>query len=97
MESDSIGIGLSREERETVIAFHEGSDTLEISTSSPVFVRRLEKLHESMGFTLERRSPWDIRATLPIQSLRINRPIQLSDEERERRADRLRQRRAVAE
>ena len=90
----SVGEGLTREERETHIIFHEGSDTLTVSTASPVFVRKLEKLCMSLGVEVEYRSMWDIRATWPVTCLKLNKPIHLSDAERERRAAAMRERRA---
>ncbi len=90
----SVGEGLTREERETTITFHEGSDTLTVSTASPVFVRRLEKLCMSIGVEVEYRSMWDVRAVLPVQCLKLNKPVRLSDAERERRAAAMRERRA---
>lgn len=78
-----IGAGLSREERETVITLNEQDDVLEISTSSPIFARKLEKLCQAMGATVEYHGPWDVRATLPVKCLRLSPPRVVSDAQRE--------------
>ena len=90
-----IGAGLSREERETHVWFNEQDDTLEISTASPLFARKLEKVCLAYGVQIEQRGPWDVRASLPVSCLKLNKPVHLSDVERERRSISMRERRAA--
>lgn len=83
----AIGDGLSREERESILTFTEAGDTIEVSTASPVFARKLEKLCAAWGVPIDYRSPWDVRAVLPVKCLSLRLPRaqrEISDEERAR-------------
>ena len=88
-----IGEGLTREERETLISFNDADDTATITTASPIFARKLTVLCASLGVEVETRSAWCVRAVVPLGCLRLNKPVRLSDAERERRATVMRERR----
>ena len=93
----TVGAGLSREERETIIRTSAADDTWEVYTCDPVMARRLQKLCELMGISLVPVGSWGVRATLPRSCVRLHKPMAISDEERQRRADALRARLAQRE
>ena len=87
----TVGKGLTREERETVISFDENAKTVSFLTSSPIFLRRLIRLAEAWGVPIVYdRVGFYAGVELPMQSFSLRNPIKLSASERERRAALLR-------
>ena len=97
VDLSTIGRGLTREERETIIRTSAADDTWDVYTSDPVMARRLKKLCASLGISLVNVDAWGVRATLPRSCVRLHKPMAISDEERQRRADALRARLAQRE
>lgn len=81
----ALGDGLTREERETVIIFHEHGKTCEVTTASPVFARTLERVARTYGVELAYTGQGQCRAILPIKAVRMREFRPLSASERERR------------
>ena len=91
-----VGVDLPREERETVIVRADDEDGYTVTTDSPPMARKLAKLCAAMGIPLERHGEKAVRCILPVRAVSLRAPVQLSDEERARRAERLRESRVPA-
>lgn len=91
----SIGDGLSRAERETIISRSDADDAWNVYTSSPHMARKLQKLCDAMDVTLVPVGTWGVRCLLPVRCVSLRRLVELSDDEKQRRADVLRQSRAA--
>lgn len=65
----TVGAGLSREERETIVNGCDADDCWDIYTSSPTMARRLAKLAESWGVTPTYPDKWGMRVILPRKAL----------------------------
>lgn len=82
-------------ERETTIVFNESSEPCMVWSASPVFQRRMAKLGlEPKRIGKRERGEWSGWYDIPKDWIKIRPPrvVQLSDEERARRAERARQR-----
>ena len=84
-----IGAGLTRQERETIITLNDADDSVVISTSSPVFARKLESLAAFYGADVDYRSAWDVRCTLPKRAVSFSKRRELTEAEKAERAKRV--------
>src|SRR2546427_2459816 len=82
--------GLTREEREILIRKSEADDDWDVWTTSEVWKRRLEKV----GWEMKRdhQGGWSCRIPENAITIRRERAVHLTDEERARRANNLRSR-----
>ena len=81
-------MNLSRLEQETIIIFNEAEPTAAIQTYNGRLQRRLEQLHAERPDTVSRDYNGDY--IIPKGWIKINPKRILSDEERQRLAERLR-------
>ncbi len=81
----------SKYELETIISLNEAEALATISTRSPYWIRRLDKLaEENPGEVTVAFSPDGYREyTFPKKCVRVVHPPRYSEEERQRRSDRM--------
>lgn len=94
MDISHVGHDLSREERETIISRADDQDTWCIVTFSPAMARRLVKVASTMGIEIEQFGSNGIRCFLPRGCVNPRALLEISPEERTRRAERLARTRA---
>ena len=75
---------LSRLEQETIISFNAAEDTANIYSSDPVWARKIQKMKGSRKYSV------GYEVDVPKNWIRIQRPPQLSEAEKKRRAEILR-------
>jgi hypothetical protein len=97
-------MALTNIERETIITFNAAEDTAEIYTADPVYIRKLDKLCEQFPDTYKfmeelsaKRCKESKTYSMPKRLVKFRSPVtrEISEEQREALAERLRKAREV--
>lgn len=92
-------MALTNIERETIITFNAAEDTAEIYTADPVYIRKLDKLCEQFPDTYKFMAELSVKRckesktySMPKRLVKFRPPVtrEISEEQREALAERLR-------
>lgn len=83
-------MGFSFYEQETVITFNRAEDTAQIYTADPVMIRKLDNLRQKTSVvTVKNETESSKTYILPKKFIRVQKPPERSEEQKQAAAERL--------
>ena len=90
-EGTMIDYKLTKDERETVITFDDGSLHAYVYTCNEALKRKMKKLLLDPSCTVECRDQYSETYIIPKSWIRLNKPRQLTEEYKDKRATAMRE------
>lgn len=80
----------TREEQETIINYNQAGDTASVYTYNPTLIRKLDRLAEEYDCVIKESGTGASRSyIIPKKWVKINPPRKMSDENKQKAAERL--------